>query len=243
VESRPVHSVLLQARGLTARYGEIEAVHGIDLTLERGTIVALLGANGAGKTSTLRALTGAAASTGTIVFDGAALNGITPERAARLGIAHAPEGRGTLSDFSVAENLALGGYTERSRKRLHARRDRVLEYFPVLAGRQRQLAGSLSGGEQQMLAIARALMMNPQLLLLDEPSLGLAPLVVRHIFDLLGLINREDGVTILVAEQNAAVALAAASHAFILETGRIAASGSSAELSADDSVRKSYLGY
>ena len=227
---------LLEARGLCARYGEIEAVHGIDLTVE------LLGANGSGKTSTLRALTGAATSGGSIVFDGVALRGVTPERAARLGIAHAPEGRGTLSDFSVAENLALGGYTERSPRRLRARRDRVLEYFPVLAGRQRQIAGSLSGGEQQMLAIARALMMNPRLLLLDEPSLGLAPLVVRGIFELLRRINRDDGVTILVAEQNAAVALATASYGFILETGRIVASGPSQALVADDRVRASYLG-
>ncbi len=234
---------LLETRGLRARYGESEVVHGIDLTIERGTIVALLGANGSGKTSTLRALTGAAACAGTIVFNGVELRGLTPERAARLGIAHAPEGRGTLSDFTVAENLALGGYLERSRSRLQARRDRVLAYFPLLAERRRQLAGSLSGGEQQMLAIARALMMAPQLLLLDEPSLGLAPLVVREIFRLLETINRDDGVTILVAEQNATVALASARSAYVLETGRIAAAGPSAELAHNDLVRTSYLGY
>jgi branched-chain amino acid transport system ATP-binding protein len=235
-------SALLETHGLCARYGEIEAVHGIDVRVERGTIVALLGANGAGKTSTLRALTGAVRSAGSIVFDGVALRNLTPEGAARLGIAHAPEGRGTLGAFTVGENLALGGYTLRSARRVRERREHVLGYFPWLAERTGQPAGSLSGGEQQMLAIARALMLEPRLLLLDEPSLGLAPLVVRQIFDVLATINREDGVTILLAEQNAALALAAAGTAFVLEAGRIAVSGPCRTLMEDDGIRRSYLG-
>lgn len=230
-------------RALGARYGEIEAVHGIDLCVENGAIVALLGANGAGKSSTLRAITGAIAKSGDVVFDGVPLNGMTPERAARLGIAHTPEGRGTLSRFTVWENLMLGGYTERDSKRLKARRERVLGYFPLLLERRDQAAGALSGGEQQMLAIARALMMNPRLLLLDEPSLGLAPLIVRHIFELLRTINREDGVSILVAEQNATIALAIAQTAYVLETGRVVASGPSRDLLQNDQIRRSYLGY
>ncbi len=198
---------LLETQGLRARYGGIEAVHGIDLTVERGTIVALLGANGAGKTSTLRAITGAATAQGTIVFDDAPLRGVRPERAARLGIAHASEGRGTLSEFSVRENLALGAYTDRDAARVRARRRRIHGYFTTdLAEREHQRAGSLSGGEQQQLAIARALMLDPKLMLLDEPSLGLAPILVRGIFDLLRAINREEGLTILLAEQNAAIA-------------------------------------
>ncbi len=234
---------LLDAHGLRARYGEIEAVHGIDLAVERGTIVALLGANGAGKSSTLRALTGAATASGTIVFDGISLRNISPERAARLGIAHAREGRGTMSEFSIRENLALGAYTTRDPARVRARRDRIHGYFPWLAEREGQRAGSLSGGEQQQLAIARALMLDPKLLLLDEPSLGLAPIMVRGIFDLLQTINREEGLTILVAEQNTAIALATASYAFVLEAGRIAASGPSSDLLRDDRIRQSYLGY
>jgi branched-chain amino acid transport system ATP-binding protein len=218
-------------------------VHGIDLTVERGTIVALLGANGAGKTSTLRAITGAATAEGTIVFDGASLRGVRPERAARLGIAHAREGRGTLTEFSVRENLALGAYTDRDAARVRARRERIYGYFPWLAEREHQRAGSLSGGEQQQLAIARALMLDPKLMLLDEPSLGLAPILVRGIFDLLQTINRDEGLTILVAEQNAAIALAAASRAFVLEAGRIVASGPSSDLLRDDRIRQSYLGY
>jgi branched-chain amino acid transport system ATP-binding protein len=235
-------TALLETRALTARYGEIEALHGIDLCVERGSFVALLGANGAGKTSTLRAITGATTTGGDVVFDGATLRGITPEKAAQLGIAHAPEGRGTLGAFTVAENLALGAYRVRSAARRREREERVLSYFPWLGTRRGQIAALLSGGEQQMLAIARALMMDPVLLLLDEPSLGLGPLIVRQIFDVLQAINRDDGVTIVVAEQNAAVALTAASSAFVLETGRVAVCGPSAQLLADDGIRASYLG-
>jgi branched-chain amino acid transport system ATP-binding protein len=236
------NGVLLEARDLRARYGQIEAVHGVDLAVPKGAIVALLGANGAGKTSTLRALTGAIKTTGTVVFAGKALGG-RPEDAARVGIAHVPEGRGTLSTLTVADNLMLGAYLEGSRAAVRKRMDRISGYFPWLAERKNQAAGTLSGGEQQMLAIARALMLDPQLLLLDEPSLGLAPLIVRDIFTLLKTINERDGVSILVAEQNATIALATAHYAYVLETGRVAVSGSSDELLKDDRVRRSYLGY
>jgi branched-chain amino acid transport system ATP-binding protein len=233
---------LLEARGLHARYGEIEAIRGIDLDVHEGAIVALLGANGSGKTSTLRALTGAIKTTGTVVFAGSPLNG-APEDAARRGVAHVPEGRGTLSSLTVGENLSLGGYLTNDRKRFAVRYERVAGYFPWIAERRSQAAGTLSGGEQQMLAIARALMMEPKLLLLDEPSLGLGPMIVRDIFALLRAINERDGVTILVAEQNATVALATADHAYILEAGRVAMHGPSAELAQNDQVRRVYLGY
>ncbi len=238
----PSNGVLLEARDLRARYGEIEAVHGVDLAVPKGAIVALLGANGAGKTSTLRALTGAIKTTGAVVFDGKPLQR-RPEDAARVGIAHVPEGRGTLSSLTVWENLSLGAYLVGSRASVRRRVDRVIEYFPWLSERKNQAAGTLSGGEQQMLAIARALMLEPRLLLLDEPSLGLGPMIVRDIFTLLRTINVQDGVSILVAEQNATIALATATHAYVLETGRVAVSGSSADLLKDDRVRRSYLGY
>jgi branched-chain amino acid transport system ATP-binding protein len=225
---------LLEVQGLHARYGEIEAIHGIDLEIERGAFVALLGANGAGKTSTLRAITGGIKRSGRVSFDGKLLDGSGPED---------PEGRGTLGSLTVAENLALGAYVRSDRRKIAAREARVVAYFPWIAERRQQPAGTLSGGEQQMLAIARALMLEPQLLLLDEPSLGLAPKIVRDIFALLRAINREDGVTVLVAEQNATVALEAADSAYVLETGRVATSGPSAELVRNDSIRRSYLGY
>ncbi|HTW83932.1 MAG TPA: ABC transporter ATP-binding protein [Candidatus Sulfotelmatobacter sp.] len=233
---------LLEVRGLRARYGEIAALHGVDLTIERGAFVALLGANGAGKTSTLRAITGAIKRSGEVRFDGGALDG-GPEDAARKGIAHVPEGRGTLSGLTVGENLALGAYVRGDRARVRAREDKMCSYFPWIGDRRKQAAGTLSGGEQQMLAIARALMLDPQLLLLDEPSLGLAPMIVRDIFALLRTINREDGVTILVAEQNATIALESADEAYVLETGRVATHGPSADLVQNDRVRRSYLGY
>jgi branched-chain amino acid transport system ATP-binding protein len=239
----PSDGVLLEARGLRAGYGEIEALHGVDLVVERGAIVALLGANGAGKTSTLRALTGAIKTSGEVTFAGRSLRGSVPEDAARLGIAHVPEGRGTLSSITVWENLVLGAYVERDRKTVRERQDRVCSYFPWILERKNQPAGTLSGGEQQMLAIARALMLGPQLLLLDEPSLGLGPKIVQDIFALLRTINERDGITILVAEQNATVALAASHHAYVLETGRVALSGACKDLVQNDRVRQSYLGY
>jgi branched-chain amino acid transport system ATP-binding protein len=233
---------LLETQALRARYGQIEAVHGVEIAVERGGIVALLGANGAGKTSTLRAITGTIKTEGTVLYDGVPLQRRTPEDAARIGIAHVPEGRGTLSSLTVWENLTLGAYTK-SAKTARDGYARVAKYFPWLEERKHQNAGTLSGGEQQMLAIARALMMQPSLMLLDEPSLGLAPMIVRQIFDLLRQINKEDGVSILVAEQNATVALAAADHAYVLEAGSVAVHGAGDELMRDDRVRRSYLGY
>jgi len=233
---------VLEVTALRARYGELEALHGIDFRVERGSIVALLGANGAGKTTTLRAIAGTCKRAGSISLDGTLLVNCAPEDLARLGVALVPEGRGTLAELSVHENLALGGYilsTARARERYR----RVVAYFPWLEERKRQAAGTLSGGQQQMLAIARALMMEPRVILLDEPSLGLAPLVVRQIFTLLQTINAEEGVTMLIAEQNAAIALETARYAYVLETGEIAAEGTAEELRRDDQIRRSYLGF
>ena len=233
---------LLDVSALRANYGEIEALHEVSFSVEPGAIVALLGANGAGKTTSLRAISGIVKRSGTIVFDETSLVARCPEDIARMGVAHVPEGRGTLSELSVWENLALGGYLADSRS-VKERYERVVTYFPWIEARKKQRAGTLSGGEQQMLAIARALMMSPKLMLLDEPSLGLAPLIVHEIFELLRKINREQGMAILVAEQNATMALAIASYVYVLETGRIALAGSGDELLRDDRVRRSYLGY
>ncbi len=234
---------LLEARGLRARYSENEVLHGLDLEVAQGSIVALLGANGSGKTTTLRALTGAVRTSGSVLFDGNEIAGRAPEDVARLGIAHVPEGRGTLGSFSVRENLAMGSYMRKDAKAVRARHQKIVNYFPWLEERRDQAAGLLSGGEQQMLAIARALMMEPRLIALDEPSLGLAPLIVTRIFEILRAINRDEGMTILIAEQDAAAALALADRAYVLETGRIAISGPSSELAGDEALRKSYLGY
>jgi branched-chain amino acid transport system ATP-binding protein len=233
---------LLEVRNLRAGYGEIEALRDVSLSVEPGAIVALLGANGAGKTTCLRAISGMVKRSGSINFNGASIAQHATEDIARLGIAHVPEGRGTLADLSVAENLALGGYLL---DRAHAKQryERVITYFPWIEQRTKQLAGTLSGGEQQMLAIARALMLDPKLMLLDEPSLGLAPLIVQEIFALLRAINRDEKVTIFLAEQNAAMAFATASYVYVLETGRVVAEGPSQELARDDRVRKSYLGH
>ena len=234
---------LLEARDLRAHYGEIEALHGIDLEIPEASIVALLGANGSGKTTTLRALTGAIRSSGTVLFNGRSIAGERPSTVARLGIAHVAEGRATLGALTVGENLEMGAYTQPKRARTEAAYRRVVGYFPWLAERRKQEAGTLSGGEQQMLAVARALMMEPRLLLLDEPSLGIAPKLVAHIFEILRTINRNDGVAILLAEQNATAALGLAGHAYVLETGHVALSGPSAELASNERVRRSYLGY
>ncbi len=233
---------MLAVEDLRASYGSIEALHGVSFRVERGAIVALLGANGAGKTTSLRAISGVTKHSGSIELDGVRLNGRAPEDIARMGVAHVPEGRGTLSELSVWENLALGAYLSNARA-MRERYRRVTGYFPWIEERKRQAAGTLSGGEQQMLAIGRALMMQPKLMLLDEPSLGLGPLVVREIFDLLVAINRDEGVAMLIAEQNAGTALRAATQAYVLETGRVAAAGSGGELANDDRIRKSYLGY
>jgi branched-chain amino acid transport system ATP-binding protein len=233
---------LLELSGVQARYGALQALHGINLTVDEGEIVAVLGANGAGKTTTLRAVSGTVKTNGNIVFGGERIGRHGPEAVAREGIAHVPEGRGTFADLTVRENLRLGAHV-RPRGKAKADYDRVLRRFPILAERQRQVAGTLSGGEQQQLALARALMQRPKLLLLDEPSLGLAPRVVAEIFRTVAELNEEDGLSVLVVEQNANLALETSSRAYVLEVGRVAVAGTSAELRRHESVRRSYLGY
>ena len=233
---------MLEVSGLHAGYGEVQVLHGLDFTVEHGGITALLGANGAGKTTTLRALCGMVRTSGSILLDSVRINGSTTEDIARRGVAHVPDGRGTIMELTVEENLRLGAYTRRKREVAPAM-DRVFGYFPRLKQRLRQQAGTLSGGEQQMLAIGRALLLGPKLLLLDEPSFGLAPLIVREIFDIMRRINQDDGVSILVVEQNASLALAIADHACLLETGRIVIAGLAADIRKDEAIRRSYLGY
>jgi branched-chain amino acid transport system ATP-binding protein len=215
----------------------------VSLHVEDGEIVALLGANGAGKTTTLRSVSGTVRHTGEIVFAGKTLSRARPDTVARAGIAHVPEGRGLFSQLSVWENLRMGAYVRGERKTLRAEAPRVFKYFPWLERRRDQQAGTLSGGEQQMLALARALVARPRLLMLDEPSLGLAPTIVQEIFRIVRELNAEDGLTALVVEQNANVALAAAARAYVLETGQVALEGESDELRKHEGVRKSYLGY
>jgi branched-chain amino acid transport system ATP-binding protein len=234
---------LLELEDVRARYGPVQALHGVSLTVGEGEAVAVLGANGAGKTTTLRAVSGTVRRSGRIVFAGRNIDRRAPEAVARTGIAHVPEGRGTLTELSVRENLRIGAYVRRDRNAVAEDERRVLGYFPQLADRGRQRAGTLSGGEQQMLALARALMLRPRLLLLDEPSLGLAPLVVAEIFRIVRELNEEEGLAVLVVEQNAALALEASSRAYVLEVGRVAVEGPSADLRRDESVRRSYLGY
>jgi len=234
---------LLEARDLQAQYAWTKVLHGLSFAVETGGITTILGANGAGKTTTLRAVCGMVKTAGEVRFDGQRIDGKATEDIVRLGIAHAPEGRGTFVDLSVEENLRLGAYARRDTSNLAGDYERVYQYFPVLAERRRQQAGTLSGGEQQMLAVSRALMSRPRLLLLDEPSLGLAPLIVREIFRIVRTINRDDGVSVLLVEQNASLALDLADHAYLLETGRVVMSGPAADLKKDDAIRRSYLGY
>jgi branched-chain amino acid transport system ATP-binding protein len=233
---------LLELRGVEARYGGLQALHGIDLSVGQGEVVAVLGANGAGKTTTLRAISGTVRTSGELLFSGGRLPR-RPEAVARAGVAHVPEGRGTFTELTVEENLRLGAYVRRDRAGVKADQERVLERFPILAERRRQAAGSLSGGEQQQLALARALMQRPRLLLLDEPSLGLAPMLVAELFRVIGELNEEEGLSVLVVEQNATIALSASSRAYVLEVGRVAVAGTSDELRRNESVRRSYLGY
>ena len=233
---------LLALENVEARYGQVKALHGVSVEVPEGSMVALLGANGAGKTTTLRAVSNTVQKTGDVVFDGRRIHRRPPEEIARLGIAHVPEGRGIVGELTVRENLRLGAYVRRGRE-VKADRERVLAYFPRLAQRERQAAGTLSGGEQQMLALGRALMSRPRLLMLDEPSLGLAPLVVREIFQILVQLNGEEGLTVLVVEQNAALALRTCQQACVLEVGRVVVAGESRELREHESVRRSYLGY
>jgi branched-chain amino acid transport system ATP-binding protein len=234
---------LLELQGVQASYGPIKALHGVDIEVRQGSMVALLGANGAGKTTTLRSISGMVRTAGRVRFDGRDIVNKSPEEVARLGVAHVPEGRGTLSQLTVWENLQMGAYLRRDRGRIKQDLERVCGYFPWMRERRRQVAALLSGGEQQMLAIARALMLRPRLLLLDEPSLGLSPMVVREIFGIVEAINREQGLAVLIVEQNANLALQVASRAYLLEVGRVVLEGGSDELARNDSVRRSYLGY
>jgi branched-chain amino acid transport system ATP-binding protein len=236
-------TVLLDVRGLRAAYGATTVLHGLDFSLAEGGVTTLLGANGAGKTTALRALCGMVARTGQITLAGQSIADLATEDIARLGVAHVPDGRGTFVRLSVEENLQLGAISRRDHERIAADTERVFGYFPILKKRRAQQAGTLSGGEQQMLAIGRALMLRPKLLLLDEPSFGLAPLVVRELFDIFTKLNKNEGVSMLLVEQNAALALDLADEAYLLETGRIVFSGRSGDIRQDASVRRAYLGY
>jgi branched-chain amino acid transport system ATP-binding protein len=234
---------LLEVKGLHAAYGQTRVLHGLDFALEQGSITALLGANGAGKTTTLRALCAMVKTQGEIRFAGERVEQRATEDIVRLGVAHVPDGRGTFLNLSTEENLRLGGYVRRDKRAVEADLERMFGYFPRLRERRRQQAGTLSGGEQQMLAVSRALMLAPKLMLLDEPSFGLAPLLVRELFGILREINQRERVSMLLVEQNAAMALDLADHAYLIETGKVVLSGTAESLKRDDSVRKSYLGY
>jgi branched-chain amino acid transport system ATP-binding protein len=234
---------LLEVAKLEAFYGQTQVLRGLDFGLEEGGITAILGANGAGKTTTLRALCGMVRTRGEVSFAGAKISGSATESIVRYGISHVPEGRGTFVRLSTEENLRLGAYTRKDSHAVGEDLERVFQYFPRLKERRHQQAGTLSGGEQQMLAVGRALMMRPRLMLLDEPSFGLAPNLTEELFDILSAINKESKVSMLVVEQNASLALAIATHAYLLETGRIVISGTAREIEQDETVRKAYLGY
>jgi branched-chain amino acid transport system ATP-binding protein len=235
--------MMLEVEGLDAWYGENRALYEIGFTLDEGHVRTLLGANGAGKTTTLRALSGMVRTGGDIRFDGKRISGWATEDVVRLGVAHVPEGRGTFVRLTVEENLQLGAMTRHGKRAIADDMERVYTHFPRLKERHKQQAGTLSGGEQQMLAVGRALMLRPRLLLLDEPSFGLAPLIVAELFAILRRVNEETNVAMLIVEQNAALALDLAEHAYVLETGRIVLDGPAAEIGADEGIRKSYLGY
>jgi len=234
-------TALLELEDVEARYGPVHVLHGISLSVEEGSVVTVLGPNGAGKTTTLRAVSGTVRRAGRIAFAGRQLDRLGPDAVARLGVAHVPEGRGTFAELTVWENLKLGAYTRRGS--IDNELERVFTYFPWLSERRRQQAGTLSGGEQQMLALARAFVQRPRLLLLDEPSLGLAPVLVAELFRIVRELNEDEGLTVLVVEQNARLALQAAHAGYVLEAGHVVLAGTSAELQADDAVRRSYLGY
>jgi branched-chain amino acid transport system ATP-binding protein len=233
---------LLELEGVAARYGQVRAVHDVSLAVDQGEIVALLGANGAGKTTTLRAISGTVARSGKLVFDGKPLRA-SPESVARRGVTHVPEGRGIFGDLTVWENLQMGAYLRRDRKEVASEIEQITEELPWFRERRNQQAGTLSGGEQQMLALARARLTRPRLIMLDEPSLGLAPLVVQAFFDLVRRINEKHGTAVLVVEQNASIALSIAHRAYVLEVGRVAFSGAASDLAKDEQLRASYLGY
>jgi branched-chain amino acid transport system ATP-binding protein len=235
--------MMLEVAGLEAFYGEQQALFGVAFGVDESGVRTLLGANGAGKTTVLRALCGMIRAGGDIRFDGRRITGWATEDIVRLGIAHVPEGRGTFPRVTVEENLQLGAMTRRDRAGIAADIERVYDHFPRLRERRNQQAGTLSGGEQQMLAVGRALMLRPRLMLLDEPSFGLAPLVVEELFEILRAVNRETGVAMLIVEQNAALALELAEHAYLLETGHIVMDAAAAVIGADEGVRRAYLGY
>ena len=235
-------SALLELEDVEARYGQVRALHGVSLSVGEGEIVSLLGANGAGKTTTLRAISGTVARSGRLVFDGKPLRP-SAESVARRGVTHVPEGRGIFGELTVWENLQMGSYLRRDRKAIQAELAQIVDELPWLRERRNQQAGTLSGGEQQMLALARARLSKPRLILLDEPSLGLAPLIVQSFYDLVRRINERHGTAVLVVEQNAAVALGISHRAYVLEVGRVAFSGDSDQLAKDEKLRASYLGY
>ncbi len=235
---------LLQLTGVEVRYNASTVVSDLSLSVGEGSVVALLGANGAGKSSVLKRISGlirGKSDGGTILFDGRPIEGMRPEHIVRAGISHVPEGRELFGDLTVSENLKMGSYTRRERAGIREDFERVTGYFPVLKDRKKQIASTLSGGEQQMLAVARGLMLSPKLLMLDEPSLGLAPMLVKEIFDIIGEINRE-GVTVLIVEQNARMTLDIADYGYVMETGRIVLEGTAEELKKDEMVREYYLG-
>jgi len=234
---------LLELQNVEARYGPIKALHGVSLTVDEGEVVAVLGANGAGKTTTLRAVSGLVRKSGKIVFDGRPIGRDSPQAITRRGIAHVPEGRELFAELTVWENLRMGAYVRGERRTLKQEAPRIFSYFPWMEERRDQQAATLSGGEQQMLGLARALVSRPRLLMLDEPSLGLAPVVVQEFFRVVGDLNESEGLTVLVVEQNANLALEAAARAYVLEVGKVAIEGTGDELAKDESVRKSYLGY
>ena len=236
-------AALLEVAKLHAAYGLTRVLHGIDFSMEEGTITTLLGANGAGKTTTLRALCGMVKTQGEVRFAGQRIDSRATEDIVRLGIAHVPDGRGTFVNLTTEENLRLGAYVRKDRAHIDADLERIYGYFPRLKERREQQAGTLSGGEQQMLAVSRALMLRPKLMLLDEPSFGLAPLIVKELFGILRTVNQKEQVSMLVVEQNAAMALELADHAYVIETGRVVLSGTAAEIKSNDNVRRSYLGY
>ena len=236
-------AILLEAKRMDAYYGPVQVLYGVDIEVISGGITTLLGANGAGKTTTLRSLTGMTDTKGEIRFDGRSIAGRATEDIVRLGIAHVPQGRGTFVRETVEENLQIGAMTRRGGAQIAADVERVYGYFPRLKERRRQQAGTLSGGEQQMLAVGRGLMLRPKLMLLDEPSFGLAPLLVQELFDILRTLNRDEGVSMLLVEQNAALALDLADHAYLMETGKLVMSGPSRELRDNETIRRSYLGY
>jgi branched-chain amino acid transport system ATP-binding protein len=233
---------LLEVSDVEARYGPIVALHGVSLTVDEGEVVALLGANGAGKTTTLRAVSGTVRKSGQVLYAGKDVTRRAPETLARMGVAHVPEGRGILTELTVWENLRMGAYVRRDRQ-VKQDLERVVQLFPWMGERRNQEAGSLSGGEQQMLSLGRALVSRPRLLMLDEPSLGLAPIIVQELFRVVRELNEAEGLTVLVVEQNANIALDVSRRAYVLEVGRVAVEGSSEELRRHEGVRRSYLGY